>query len=207
MDPTVPQWLAWAREIQALAQSGLTYAANEYDHQRYARLAEIAAEMAATQVEMDEATILASYQAQLGYATPKVDMRAGVIREGKILLVQEQSDGRWSMPGGWADVGEVPSSAAAREVWEESGFEVKVEKLVAVYDANRFGPLELFHAYKIIFLCSLTGGKAAPSFETPAVDFFDLGDLPPLSEHRTTRFMIEEVFAHHADPSRPAHFD
>jgi ADP-ribose pyrophosphatase YjhB (NUDIX family) len=113
------------------------------------------------------------------------------------------------MPGGWGDVGEAPSAMVRREVWEESGYEIRVEKLVAVYDANRVPGvrMEFYHAYKLIFLCTITGGEPRPSNETSAVDFFDLEHLPPLSNYRTDQQMLKEVFAHFADPARPAAFD
>ncbi len=117
-----------------------------------------------------------------GYATPKIDVRAAVIKDGKILLVQESTDNCWAMPGGWADVGDIPSEVAIRETKEESGFDVKPKKVIGVYDANRVGGrLEFFHAFKIIFLCELIGGEARTSDETLDVKFFDFNDLPPLS--------------------------
>ncbi len=203
------QWLDWAREIQALAQTGLTYSRIEYDIQRYRRLEEIAAEIVSAHTSLPEDPILENFRVQPGYATPKIDVRGAVIRDGKILLVQERTDGGWTMPGGWGDVGEAPSAMVAREVWEESGFEVRVDKLVAVYDANRVPGvrMDFYHAYKLIFLCSITGGEARTSNETSAVDFYDLENIPPLSIYRTNRQMLEEVFAHFADPSRPAKFD
>jgi len=209
MAEITPKWLDWAREIQSLAQTGLTYSKIEYDILRYRRLEEIAAEIVAAHTTLPTETILENFRVQPGYATPKIDVRGAVIRDGKVLLVQERSDGGWTMPGGWGDVGEAPSAMVRREVWEESGFEVQVEKLVAVYDANRVpgARMEFYHAYKLIFLCAITGGEARPSNETSAVDFFDLEHLPPLSNYRTSRQMLEEVFAHFADPARPAAFD
>lgn len=112
------------------------------------------------------------------------------------------------MPGGWADVGDLPSEMVVREVWEESGFQVVPRKVIGVYDANRSGrPLELYHAYKIIFLCDLTGGEARPSDETLDVRFFAFDDLPPLSVSRTHGRHLAEVEAHLRDPHRPAAFD
>jgi ADP-ribose pyrophosphatase YjhB (NUDIX family) len=209
MEISTPNWLDWGREIQALAQTGLTYSRNEFDILRYRRLEEIAAQIIASHTSLPQEEILKSFRMQPGYATPKIDVRGAVIHEGRILLVQERLDGCWTMPGGWADVGESPSAMVRREVQEESGYQVRVEKLVAVYDANRLPGvrLEFFHAYKLIFLCTLTGGEARPSNETSAVDFFDLDRLPQLSASRTNRQMLEEVFAHRADPDRPAAFD
>jgi ADP-ribose pyrophosphatase YjhB (NUDIX family) len=203
----IPKWLEWAREIQAIAQIGLTYSSNEFDIGRYHRLTEIAAEMVTSQSGLDPQPVLQSFQVQEGYATPKVDVRAAVLREGRILLVQEKVDERWSLPGGWADVGEFPSAVAAREAWEESGFTVRPEKLVGVYDANHIEPLQFFHAYKLIFLCTLLDGEPRPSNETLAADFFTFDALPPLSDLRTNRHMLAEVMAHSQDSTRPTFFE
>ncbi|HDY69842.1 MAG TPA: NUDIX domain-containing protein, partial [Actinobacteria bacterium] len=117
-------------------------------------------------------------------------------------------DRKWCMPGGWADVGDNPSDMVAREVWEESGFEVVPRKVLAVFDANRSGrPLEFYHAYKIIFLCEIIGGRGRPSDETMDFGFFDFGDLPSLSDQRTDKRHLAEVRAHLADADRPAAFD
>jgi ADP-ribose pyrophosphatase YjhB (NUDIX family) len=207
-EPNPPRWLAWAREIQALSQTGLTFAANDYETQRYRRLAEIAAEIVQEHAGLPQKPILDSFLMQPGYATPKVDVRGAVVRDGQILLVQERSDGCWTMPGGWADVGDLPSAMVVREVWEESGFQVAPRKVVGVFDANRSGrPLELYHAYKIVFLCDITGGQARPSNETSAVGFYDFDNLPPLSTNRTHERHLAEIRAHLQDPGRPAAFD
>ena len=202
-----PKWLDLAREIQALGQTGLTYTKNEYDIQRYVRLLEISAEIVATYTDLEKEPVLQSFSSQTGYATPKVDVRGAVIRDGKILLVQERMDNKWAMPGGWADVGDLPSATVEREVWEESGFKVKAQKVLAVYDANRISPMELYHAYKIIFLCTILEGEPTPSDETLAVDFFELENLPPLSTSRTNERMLKEVFAHSENPNRATAFD
>ena len=202
-----PKWLDLAREIQALGQTGLTYTKNEYDIQRYVRLLEISAEIVATYTDLEKEPVLQNFSSQPGYATPKIDVRGAVIRDGKILLVQERMDGKWAMPGGWGDVGDLPSAMVEREVWEESGFKVKAQKVLAVYDANRISPMELYHAYKIIFLCTILEGEPTPSNETLAVDFFELENLPPLSTWRTNERMLKEVFAHAENPNRATAFD
>ncbi|HET6596034.1 MAG TPA: NUDIX hydrolase N-terminal domain-containing protein [Anaerolineales bacterium] len=207
MNLKTPKWLEWAREIFSLSQSGITYSGNPYDIDRYKRLQEITAEMIASQSEISKESALDSFSMQAGYITPKVDVRGAVVQDGKILLIQERADGNWAMPGGWADLGDSPRFVAEREVWEESGFRVKAEKVVAVIDANRIEPMEFYHAYKIIFLCSLLGGEPRISYETLAVDFFDPGHLPALSSYRTNEEMVKEVFAHVSDPSRPTAFD
>jgi ADP-ribose pyrophosphatase YjhB (NUDIX family) len=214
MNSQHPNWLGWAREIFSLSQSGLTYSANPFDIERYKRLQEITAEMIESQSAISKETVLDSFSMQAGYSTPKVDVRGAVVHKGKILLIQESADGKWAMPGGWADLGNSPASVAEREVWEESGFRVKAEKVVAVIDANRIEPLEFYHAYKLIFLCRLLDGEPRTSeavlrtsHETLAVDFFDLNHLPPLSFYRTNEEMLQEVFAHVENPNRPAAFD
>jgi ADP-ribose pyrophosphatase YjhB (NUDIX family) len=202
-----PKWFEWAREIYSLSQAGITYSGNDYDIQRYKRLQEITAEMLESQSALSKADVLHSFSMQTGYATPKIDVRGAVIRDGKILLVRERADGRWAMPGGWGDIGDAPAAMVAREVWEESGFSVSVDKLVGVYDANRLQPLEFYHVYKLIFLCSILGGESTPSIETLDVDFFGLDDLPPLSETRTNKKILDEVFAHYEQAGRPAYFE
>ncbi|NOY58074.1 MAG: NUDIX domain-containing protein, partial [Calditrichaeota bacterium] len=148
----IPRWLEWAREIQSLSQTGLAFARNEYEKQRYHRLAEIAAEIVHDHTNLPVEKLADNFMSQPGYATPKIDVRGAVVRENKILLVKEISDGRWSMPGGWADVGDRPSHVAEREVLEESGFHVRPVKVIGVFDANHSGrPLEFYHAFKIIF--------------------------------------------------------
>ena len=131
-----------------------------------------------------------------------------VIKDGKVLLVQEISDKRWAMPGGWADVGDIPSEVAIRETKEESGYDAKPIKIIGVFDANRLGgQLELFHAFKIVFLCELLGGEAATSDETQEVGFFNFDDLPPLSLNRTNDKHINEILIHLKDPQRSTAFD
>lgn len=201
-------WLDWTREIQSLSQTGLAFAQTHYERVRYHRLLEIAAEMVACHTCLDRQEVLAAFSAQPGYATVKVDVRGAVVRDDRILLVQERADGRWAMPGGWADVGEYPSEMISREIREESGYEASPVRVVGVYDANRAGrPMEFFHAYKVIFLCELLGGAPAASDETLDVGFFPFDDLPPLSEHRTNQTHLLEVRRHLADPCRPAAFD
>ena len=207
MKPQTPKWLDWAQEIFSLSQSGLTYSGNQYDIERYKRLQEITAEIIASQSEISKETVLESFSMQAGYITPKIDVRGAVIRDDKILLIQERADEKWAMPGGWADLGNEPASVAEREVWEESGFRVKAEKVVAVIDANRIQPMEFYHAYKIIFLCQLLDGEPRTSYETLAVDFFDSHNLPPLSSYRTNETMIQEVFDHVKDPNHHTAFD
>lgn len=200
--------LEWAREIQALAQTGHHYAQDQYQKDRCSRLMEIAAEMMASHCDMEPPALIRTFQAQVGYATPKIDVRAAVFRENRLLLVRERIDGGWTMPGGWADVGDIPSEAAERETWEESGFRVRTRRLAGVYDANRAQPLELFHAFKIVFLCDIVDGRERPSSETSDVAFFAADEIPKnLSGERTAPRHIKDAFALLSEPERPAVFD
>jgi ADP-ribose pyrophosphatase YjhB (NUDIX family) len=204
----MPDWLRWAREMQALCQTGLAFASTNYETERYTRLNEIAAEMIASHTGLSRDELVVNFSAQPGYATAKIDVRGAVVREGRILLVQERRDQLWCMPGGWADVGDIPSEMVAREVWEESGFEAAPRKVIGVFDANRSGrPLELYHAFKIVFLCDITGGEPRASDETMDVGFFEFDRLPPLSTNRTHERHLAEVRKHLSDECRPAAFD
>ena len=204
----IPQWLEWAREIQQLSQTGLAFAITDYEKKRYKRLIELTAEMVDYSTQLDKPAVEKVLMEQPGYATPKIDVRAAVINENRILLVQERTDNMWAMPGGWADVGDFPSQVAIRETKEESGFDVKPRKVAGVYDANRTGGrLEFFHAFKIVFLCDLIGGEARASNETIDVKFFSFEELPPLSKNRTNNIHLEEIQFHLKDSIRQTFFD
>ena len=201
---TTTKWLEIARELHSITQSGLTYCENEFDRERYHRLQEMSAEIIAQQSTLSQEEVLESFAMQPGYITPKVDVRAALFRDGKILLVKESSDGHWAMPGGWADVGDTPADAILREVREESGFDARVLSLVGVYDANRVRREEMmpfYHAYKLLFLCEIHGGEMRTSHETPDVGFFGMNEIPPLSLYRTTMKHIEDAFAQNENPS------
>jgi ADP-ribose pyrophosphatase YjhB (NUDIX family) len=207
-DQKTPRWLKWAREIQALSQTGYHYAENDYQRERYQRLSEIAAEIIADHSNVESSSLAEVFKGQVGYATPRVDVRGAVFRDGRLLLVRERADGGWTMPGGWADVGDVPSESAEREVWEETGFHTKARKVIGVYDANRTGPLEIFHAFKIVFLCDIISGEARPSEETSEVAFFGLDELPEaLSGERTKHRHIQDAFTAMANPDCGTVFD
>ena len=203
-----PRWLVWAREIQSLSQTGNHYAENDYQRERNRRLSEIAAEIMSEHSGISYPSLVDLFLEQSGYATPRIDVRGAVFRDGKLLLVRERMDGGWTMPGGWADVGDIPSEAVEREVWEEAGFEVSAEKLIGVYDANRTNPMEIFHAYKIVFLCEILTGEPRPSNETSDVAFFRNDQIPgSLSGERTKPRHINDAFASFTDPTIPAVFD
>ena len=194
-DNLIPKWMAWAREIQAISQTGLHYAENDFQVQRNTRLQEISAEIVSSYSDLEYSDLVNIFNQQIGYATPRIDVRGAVFRANELLLVRERLDGGWTMPGGWVDVGDTPSGAVEREVYEESGFKVKARKVIGVYDANRTGPLEVFHAFKIVFLCDILSGEARTSDETSEVRYFSEGDLPStLSGERTRPHHLEDAF-------------
>lgn len=203
-----PAWLDWVKRLQAIAQTGLHFGGTEYDKLRYAAVREIATEMAAAGSEAPIEVIRKLFAAGDGYATPRIDVRAAVIDDGRILLVREREDQSWSLPGGWADVGESPSVAAVREAREESGYDVRALKLAALQDRNLHGhPPLMFHAWRAFFLCERLGGQAQSSIETDGAEFFAPNALPRLSPGRTTVAQIELMFEHHRNPGLPTSFD
>ena len=205
-----PQWLRWARELQAVAQIGQTFVGdNHFDRERYVRIQQIAAEMMAAGTGLDVRAVAAFFDAEEGYATPKVDVRGVVFDGDRLLLVREASDGLWTLPGGWADVNEAPGPATVREVREESGFETRAAKLLAVFDRSLHAhePPFPYHVYKLFVRCDLVGGAATPSHETTAVAFATEDELPPLSVSRVTEQQIRRMFDHRRHPDWPTDFD
>jgi ADP-ribose pyrophosphatase YjhB (NUDIX family) len=205
-----PAWLRWARRIQALAQSGLTYARDPYDIERYEALRDVAIEMMATHANLTSGAVRDLFAGDQGYATPKLDVRGVVFRDdGALLLVRERSDGGWTLPGGWVDVGESPSQAVEKEVREESGYVVRATKVLGLLDRDRHGhPPHAHHIWKVLIRCSLVGGAAAaPGLETEGVGFFHASAIPPLSLTRVVPAEIARLFEHHAHPDWPTDFD
>ncbi len=203
--------MAWAKRLQAIAQTGLTYARDQYDVERYRAVRRIATEMiAACSTAISSAELLDIFNCEVGYATPKIDVRAAVFSQDSLLLVKERSEGAWALPGGWADVGDSPSVAAVRETREESGYDVVARKLAAVYDRDhqRHGhPPMAYHVYKLFFICEPVGGMAKPSIETEEVAFFREDRLPNLSVARVTAQQIAHLFGHYRHPEWPTSFD
>jgi ADP-ribose pyrophosphatase YjhB (NUDIX family) len=203
-----PQWVVWARRLRAIAQTGLEFGESEYDLERYRELRDIADDILATYTGIDEREIRDFFAHDSGYATPQVDVRGGVFRGDEVLLVRERRDGLWTLPGGFADVNDAPAEAIEREIREESGYEARAVKLAMVYDKRLHDhPPSARHTYKLFFMCELTGGEAATSYETTAVGFFPLGRLPPLSTHRVSAAQIARLFEHRANPALPTDFD
>jgi ADP-ribose pyrophosphatase YjhB (NUDIX family) len=201
-------WLDWARRLNALAQTGLTYAESPYDIERYTAIRTIAAEMIANGSGADMSRVLELFTCDAGYATPKVDVRGVVFQDGKILLVQERSDGMWTLPGGWADVGDSPADAVVREIREESGYTTRATKLLALLDRNRHGhPPHVNHIYKVFIGCEILGGSPTTSHEIQGVGFFAEDQIPTLSLTRIVPAQITRMFEHYRQLDLPADFD
>lgn len=202
------KWLQWAIEIQAIAQAGLAYGRDAYDKERYARLREIAAEMVASQTELPVEKVRGLFCNETGYQTPKVDTRAAVFQKDRILLVQE-ANGTWSLPGGWCDVNRSVAENTVKETLEEAGLRVRAERLIAVQDRNRHNPPPYpYGVVKLFVLCTPLGGEFVPNIETTRRAFFTREALPaPLAEEKVTREQILLCFDAKNNPNWVTQFD
>jgi ADP-ribose pyrophosphatase YjhB (NUDIX family) len=206
-----PDWLLWAREIQAISQTGLAFSKDPYDRDRFVTLRNLAARIMAEHTAADHQHIAALFEAETGYATPKVGVRGAVFdSDGRILMVREVvDDNRWTLPGGWADVNQTPAQSVIREVREESGYHVRPLKLAAVWDrARQAQPAMAFSVVRMFFICALEGGAPATSLETSEVGWFAEAEIPAdLSVRRTSPHHISRMFAHWREPALPTEFD
>ena len=201
------RWLDWAVELQSLAQAGLTYSKDAYDIERFERIREISAEMVAHKSEIPIDKVKNLFCNEAGYQTPKLDTRAAVFKDGKILLVRE-NNGKWSLPGGWVDVNVSVGENAVKEVKEESGLDVRAEKIIAVQDRNKHNlPVYAYGICKIFVLCSLIGGHFESNIETTGFDYFTLDDLPPLAEEKNNAKQVKMCFEAHENVNWQIKYD
>lgn len=207
MNESFPRWVSWAQELQSLAQAGLEYSKDPYDLDRFRRIREIAAEMTAEGTGLPLEQVTGLFCGESGYQTPKLDTRAALFQDGKILLVQER-DRRWALPGGWVDVDQSVRSNTVKEVLEEAGLEAEPLRLIAVQDRNlRNPPPYIYGVCKIFVLCRALGGQFRPNLETLDSGYFPLDALPPLAEEKTTAQQIELCFKAYLDPNWVVPFD
>lgn len=196
------QWLEVARSLQSIAQAGLTYTQDMYDRERFEQIMQISKEIVGKFSELKMSKIHELYNLEHGYLTPKVDVRGVVFQEDKILMVREKIDGRWSLPGGWADVGLTASEVVEKEVWEEAGIKVKATRLLAVFDKKCHAhPPELYYVYKMFFLCEKQSGEIKTGLETSDVQYFTREALPELSVNRNTADQIQTMFRLKDEPA------
>jgi ADP-ribose pyrophosphatase YjhB (NUDIX family) len=202
-------WLSLATELKAISQAGKAFAKDVYEKQRHEKIEWIAAQILERHTDLDADTIVSMLQKDCGYPTPKSDCRGVIFKDNKILLVKEIEDGGWTLPGGWCDVGSTPAENVIREVWEESGYKVRVLKLLAVWDRNKQGhtPFYPFNIYKFFFHCEIIGGAPASSHETSEIAFFGEDEIPPLSQSRTMPHQIKRFFEHLRNPDLPTDYD
>ena len=189
------RWLSWAIELQSLAQAGLTYGHDPYDLERYKRIREISAEMVAHKSDIPAEKVKELFCNETGYQTPKVDTRAAIFNDGKILLVHE-SNGTWSLPGGWCDVNQSVAENTVKETFEEAGLRVTADRLIAVQDRNKHNkPIYAYGVVKVFVLCSVVGGEFIPNIETTETKYFGRDELPEnLAGEKTSRKQILMCF-------------
>ncbi|HVY21932.1 MAG TPA: NUDIX hydrolase [Steroidobacteraceae bacterium] len=200
--------LEHARRLLALAHTGLHYTQSDYERERYEEIASIARALLSMDSDYSSNQLKQAWQLEDGYVTPKLDVRGAIFRDDAVLLVRERSDGKWTIPGGFADINEWPSLSVTKEIEQESGFSARVLKLAAVHDRARHNyPPFMFHIWKLLFVCEITGGEARISNETDAVEFFALDALPPLSTGRITAEQITLLHHHYRQPELPTEFD
>jgi len=204
----LPTLLDQARRLLAVAHTGLHYTKVDFERERYQEIAQIAAQLIEHSEHYSAQQVLTTWRIEDGYITPKLDVRGAMFRGNEVLLVRERMDGKWTVPGGFADVNEWPSLSVLKEIEQESGFTARVLKLAAVHDRNKHNyPPFMFHIWKLLFVCEITGGEARISNETDGVEFFSLDALPELSSGRITAPQLQLLHRHYLQPSLPTEFD
>lgn len=200
--------LSKAQRLQAIAQAGKTYCNNPLEMERWDELRDISHELLAHAMNVELKTVDDVFAMEKGYPTPKVDVRAVVFNGDKILMVKELTDGLWSLPGGWADVGYTPREIAIKEAKEEAGIDVEAQRLIAVMDRSRHPhPVSPLYVYKLFILCHQTGGQLQAGAETLDAGWFALDALPPLSTLRITECQIQRLFEYRDKPELLPHLD
>lgn len=188
------KWLQWAVELQSLAQAGLFYSKDPFDLERYERIREITAEMVSYHSDTPLEKVKDLFCGDVGYQTPKIDTRAAMFKDGKILLVHE-ANGTWSLPGGWVDVNVSVEENMIKEVKEEAGLDIKVKRIIAVQDREKHNlPIYAYKVCKIFMQCEVIGGEFVPNIETTGFDYFRVDELPCLAEEKNNREQIEMCF-------------
>ena len=202
-------WFAIARQLKTISQAGKFFAKNDYELKRHEDIEAICARIVAGHTQTPESEVLRLLQQDSGYPTPKVDCRGVAFQDDKVLLVLETEDGGWTLPGGWCDQGLTPAQNVVREFWEESGYDVRVVRPLAVYDRDNQGhtPPYLFSIYKLFFLCEIVGGEAKTSNETSDVRFFGMDEIPTLSKGRTLEKQLHRFYEQYKTGNLTVDFD
>ena len=204
---TDPRWLEWAKELQFIAQAGLTYTKDPFDLERFERIREISAEIMSHQSDLPVEKVKGLFCNETGFQTPKLDTRAAIFKDGKILLVKEKA-GVWSLPGGWVDVNQTIKTNTEKEVKEEAGLDVKAVRLIAVQDRNLHNvPPYAYNVCKAFVLCEVTGGSFQSNIETTESRYFSLDEIPALAEEKNSKEQIAMCFAAYQDKNWEVQFD
>lgn len=202
-----PEWLEWAKELQFIAQAGLTYSKDAFDIERFERIREISAEIVNRQTGLPLEKVKDLFCNEEGFQTPKLDTRAAIFKDNKILLVKEKN-GTWSLPGGWVDVNQTIKSNTIKEVKEEAGLDVEATRIIAVQDRNLHNlPPYAYNVCKVFVLCEAQGGDFQPNIETIESGYFSLDEIPPLAEEKNNKEQIEMCFAAYRDKDWEVQFD
>ncbi|WP_164669974.1 NUDIX hydrolase [Virgibacillus doumboii] len=202
------KWLEWAKRIQSLSQAGLTFSKDVYDIERYEELRDISAEIMEEYTELEMEKVKNLFTNETGYQTPKMDVRGVIFQDNQILFVKEKIDDRWSLPGGFCEIGLSPAENIVKEIKEESGFDVTPTKVLAVLDKNKHPhPPDPYHYYKLFIQCEIVGGQAEVGIETKGVNFFSEEDLPQLSVNRNTESQVKLLFESLRNPNKNTIFD
>jgi ADP-ribose pyrophosphatase YjhB (NUDIX family) len=204
-----PKWLYWAKQLQSLAQAGIEYTHSPYDRERYERIRALSIEILNEYTGIDNVRLVSLFANESGYQTPKIDVRAAIFNdENEILMVREKHDNKWSLPGGWADTELSLSENIIKESFEEAGAEIKLKRIIAIYDRNKHVDDDFpYSAYKIFVECDFVRGEFTENIETLEHRFFTLKTLPELSEGRNTGKQIEICFKARGKKTFEAIFD
>jgi ADP-ribose pyrophosphatase YjhB (NUDIX family) len=204
-----PKWLLWAKQLQSIAQSGIEYTSNLYDRERYERIRALSVEILNEYTEIDDTVLHNLFANETGYPTPKIDVRAAIFNDvNEILMVKEKLDNKWSLPGGWADIELTLSENIIKETLEEAGAEIKLKRVIAIFDRNKHINDDFpYSAYKIFVECDFIRGKFTENLETLEHGFFSPDTLPELSEGRNTEKQIAICFKARYEKTFEAIFD
>lgn len=202
-----PKWLEWAKELQFIAQVGITYSKDSFDIERFERIREISAEIMSSYSNLPISKVKGLFCNETGFQTPKLDSRAAIFKGDKILLVRE-NNGTWSLPGGWIDVNQTIKTNTEKEVKEEAGLDVRATRLIAVQDRNRHNPPPYaYNVCKVFVYCEAYGGEFTENIETVESEYFGLNELPLLAEEKNTKEQIVMCFHAHENPNSFVIFD
>ncbi|TCP20790.1 ADP-ribose pyrophosphatase YjhB (NUDIX family) [Scopulibacillus darangshiensis] len=202
------KWLEYAKKLQSIAQAGITYSKNKYELERFEQIRDISIQILQNYTDIEHAKIRNLFANETGYQTPKIDVRGAIYKDNKILLVKEKNDGRWALPGGWADIDTSLSEAIIKEAKEEAGLVVLPKRIISIFDYKKHAAKPLpYGVYKIFVECELIKGSFKNNIETSESGFFEPESLPPLSLNRNTREQIELCFETRKKQCHEAIFD